>query len=913
MARSVERSGQDVEQMAQRHANNIAKLEMAYGAITPRNVERFAGNSDGPGKSAQASAAIFNAAYEQMEARARALVLAIDPIAAAQDRFNAEMAEARGLVSAGVLSLDDYVTKLRVEQAALDQVSSAHLRGGQSSGAHRAALQNIGFQLQDFAVQVGSGQSALVAFAQQFPQAASAVSGLGGKMAGVAAFMGGPWGIGMTVAAAALLPLIGKLLETEKTTDDLVKKMKEDAAETAKAAMAKDIYGKSLDGVIEKQKALNAELARERMTQQQVDSGRLNDSRASLTREATGVFQALEDVTKARRELEKARRAAEAASATGTDETGSAQAAYQAAVQNLAKKTQRYQDLAKAALETQTAVRNAETAIAERQVISSLDAGTAATERYEAALGKLRQERAKGVISLKEFEAGVAREKRALDAAQDAARNAGRSTRDPDTATAASVAKMLRGAIPGVHVTSTTGGKHVANSYHYRNQAVDFVPKGGMGSMTKADVRALFESRGIEIAELLGPGDKGHSDHFHVAWKKGKLALDEFSDAARRAQADASALEALTGRYDPLAAAADRYRKTLAEIDRLKPANADSLRVGARDEFQRARASSLGGRIGIDGINAGAGAEQREIDRIEADRKRIAEAAADEAKRRADAIAELIGGQREAIALAEGELSVVAANDNVRRATLSKVQLMIDMTRLGIDVESEQGQVILANQRALDGIASQIERQRAAWETIRGIGGDLVDTVLSPSTWEDWGQGGKRVLDMLKAEFVKLALLNPIRNMLFGENNATISSVIGSLGRLFGGAGAAAATGGSQGFIGPPGNATGTEHWSGGMMLAGEHGREIIEAPRGSRVMTAGETRRLFGSNDNRRTAGPTVNVYADRAVLADEVRGWVADAMTVAATQGAAGGAAMAESESMEAGARRLGSGRWG
>lgn len=911
LARSVERSGQDVEQMAARHAAAIAKLEMAYGGITPAKAERFAGNTDAPGKSAQASASIFNAAYEQMEARARALMLAIDPVAAAQDRFNREIGEARGLVSAGVLSLDEYVAKLRFEQNALESVSVAHGRSATMSGSHRAAMQNIGFQLQDFAVQVGSGQSALVAFAQQFPQAASAVSGLGGKMAGVAKFMGGPWGIGLTVAAAALLPLIGKLLETEKTTDDLVKKLKEDAAETAKAAMAKDIYGRSLDGVIEKQKALNAELARERMTTQQVAQGRLDESRAALARQATGVQDAAKAVEAARKRLADAKRAAEAASATGTDETGSAQAAYQSALRDYEAKVATFKQRTKDALDTRTAVRDAEMAIAERSVIASLDAGTAATERYEAALGKLRGERAKGAISLKEFEAGVAREKKALEAAQEAARNAGRTTRDAETASPDAIRKMLMGAIPGVQITATTNGKHVPNSYHYRGQAVDFVPKGGMGSMTKAQVRELFESRGIQIAELLGPGDKGHSNHFHVAWKKGKFALDEFSDSAKRAQQDAAALEALTGRYDPLAAAADRYRKTLAEIDRLKPANAAALRAGARDEFQKARANSLGDRIGIDAIRAGADEEQRAADKIKAEDDRRAERAADEAQRRAQAIADMIGGQKESIALAQAELSVVGANDNVRRATLSKVQMIIDLTRLGIDAESEQGRAILANSAMLDTIAAQIDRQRAAWEEMRGFGEQFVDTVLSPQTWEDWGEGGKAILNMLKTEFIKLALLNPIKNLLSGESAPTLSSIFGSLGRLFGGA-TPAPSGGSQGFVGPP-MAAGTEHWSGGMMLAGEHGRELIHAPRGSRVMTANETRRLFGGNDNRAPAGPTVNVYADRAVLADEVRGWVADAMAQAAVQGAAGGAAIAESESIEAGARRLGSGRWG
>lgn len=612
----------------------------------------------------------------------------------------------------------------------------------------------------------------------------------------------------------------------------------------------------------------------------------------------------------AKKRYEEAKRAAEAASATGTDETGSAQAAMQSALRDYEAKVKAFRQQTTDAMATQRAVRDAEMTISERQITASLDAGTAAAERYEAALGKLRDERSKGLITQKQFDDAYRREKKTLDAAQEAARAAGRTTRDPEAATPDAIRKMLMAALPDVKITALTNGKHVPNSYHYRGQAVDFVPAGGMGSMTKVQVRELFESRGIQIAELLGPGDKGHSDHFHVAWKKGKFALDEFSDSAKRAQQDAAALEALTGRYDPLAAAADRYRKTLAEIDRLKPPNADVLRAGAREEFQKARATSLGDRIGIDAIRAGADEEQRAADKIKAEDDRRAERAKDEAQRRAQAIADMIGGQKEAIALAQAELSVVGANDNVRRSTLSKVQMIIDLTRLGIDAESEQGRVILANGAMLDTIVAQIDRQRAAWEEMRGFGEQFVDTVLSPQTWEDWGDGGKAILSMLKNEFLKLALINPIKNLLFGDGAATLTSVFGSLGRLFGGGAGPLPTGGSQGFIGPP-MAAGTEHWSGGMMLAGEHGRELIAAPTGSRVMSAGETRRLFAGNDNRSVAGPTIIINADRAVLSDEVRGWVADGMSQAAVQGAAGGAQIGKADASRAAGRSLGR-RW-
>lgn len=85
------------------------------------------------------------------------------------------------------------------------------------------------------------------------------------------------------------------------------------------------------------------------------------------------------------------------------------------------------------------------------------------------------------------------------------------------------VGDLLKGAFGGT-VTSTTGGKHVAGSYHYKGQAVDFVPKGGMRGATKDQIRALMAANNISVIELLGPGDKDHSDHFHVAFGRGGAA-----------------------------------------------------------------------------------------------------------------------------------------------------------------------------------------------------------------------------------------------------------------------------------------------------------------------------------------------------------------------------------------------------
>jgi hypothetical protein len=184
---------------------------------------------------------------------------------------------------------------------------------------------------------------------------------------------------------------------------------------------------------------------------------------------------------------------------------------------------------------------------------------------------------------------GIERNRAAAEKAEREKQAAARRkpTRDAETATPSSVIKLLRDGLGAVTITATTNGKHTAGSDHYRGAAIDFVPKGGMGSITKDQIRDVFEKAGISIRrgkggveQLLGPGDKGHSDHFHVAWEKGKLALDNYRasvreagkeerEAAKEQKALDTALDQILGRFDPLADAARKYREEMEQIDKL--------------------------------------------------------------------------------------------------------------------------------------------------------------------------------------------------------------------------------------------------------------------------------------------------------------------------------------------------------
>lgn len=233
VARGFERASQDVESAVRRQAAAAQKI----AAIMPQTATQMritdtvgTGSSLNEG-SARISAAAFRELYaeqERLTAGAAALRAQLDPTWAAQQHFNNEIAQARTLISAGSITLDEYCNKLRIEKAALDQVSQGHNQATGSAGAMRAGMQNLGFQAQDFIVQVLGGTDALRAFAMQAPQAIGAIQmmtnsteGGNSKFAAFANILSGPVGIGLGVAIPLVIMLGEKLWSGADAADSM--------------------------------------------------------------------------------------------------------------------------------------------------------------------------------------------------------------------------------------------------------------------------------------------------------------------------------------------------------------------------------------------------------------------------------------------------------------------------------------------------------------------------------------------------------------------------------------------------------------------------------------------------------------------------------------------------------------------
>ncbi|WP_343526749.1 phage tail length tape measure family protein [Sphingomonas sp.] len=108
--------------------------------------------------------------HEMMASAAERLRASIDPAYAAQQRFNKEIGDARKLISAGAIGLDEYAAKLRMEQALLDRVTGAHEEMTDAQRLTAYETLNLTRNLADVGVTASMGMDPFMILVQQGPQ-----------------------------------------------------------------------------------------------------------------------------------------------------------------------------------------------------------------------------------------------------------------------------------------------------------------------------------------------------------------------------------------------------------------------------------------------------------------------------------------------------------------------------------------------------------------------------------------------------------------------------------------------------------------------------------------------------------------------------------------------------------------------
>ncbi|TIU91194.1 MAG: hypothetical protein E5W09_31615, partial [Mesorhizobium sp.] len=180
------------------------------------------------GKSARASASVFEESGREadlMAAKVAALRAELNPLAAAQDRVNAEMAEYAALAARGAISADELAQAQAMARGRLAANQNAY------KGVNQFNTGNIAAQFQDIAVTSAMGMSPLQIALQQGTQLSAVLGPMGA--AGAAKSLGSallsivnPTSLivlGIVGATAATVQWFAKGREGAKTMDDAIK------------------------------------------------------------------------------------------------------------------------------------------------------------------------------------------------------------------------------------------------------------------------------------------------------------------------------------------------------------------------------------------------------------------------------------------------------------------------------------------------------------------------------------------------------------------------------------------------------------------------------------------------------------------------------------------------------------------
>lgn len=187
---------------AERAATRQAAAEAKAAAAEKRNAERMAAAA-----AREAAEATRQQARAEREAStaAQQLRASIDPVFAAQQRYNEVMQRATQLLMQNKLQAGEWI---RIQQQAKAQMD-VNVR---SMGRMNSMYVQLGYQAQDVTASLASGINPLVILAQQGGQTAAALATMGGTVGRVASFMAGPWG----AAIIGFTTLIGMMMQRSK-------------------------------------------------------------------------------------------------------------------------------------------------------------------------------------------------------------------------------------------------------------------------------------------------------------------------------------------------------------------------------------------------------------------------------------------------------------------------------------------------------------------------------------------------------------------------------------------------------------------------------------------------------------------------------------------------------------------------
>ena len=150
--------------------------------------------------------------------------------------------------------------------------------------------------------------------------------------------------------------------------------------------------------------------------------------------------------------------------------------------------------------------------------------------------------------------------------------------------------------------------------------------------------------------------------------------------------------------------------------------------------------------------------------------------------------------QRDQLELGRQQLQLIGASADRRAVELARTQALIDLRERNIDAASREGQAYLANAEALARQNLALERTNAAYQELEQFGDRSFDAILQKlsaagKSTLSWADAIGTVSVELQQLALKMAVINPLKNMVMGTNLPTLFDLFGGSGEQTGQAG----------------------------------------------------------------------------------------------------------------------------
>ncbi|HVJ02361.1 MAG TPA: peptidoglycan DD-metalloendopeptidase family protein, partial [Sphingomonas sp.] len=273
-------------------------------------------------------------------------------------------------------------------------------QGVRAARGHGMAMMQAGQQAQDFIIQVGAGQSVIMAFAMQASQAAFVLQGVGGQAGKLAAFMSSGWGTAVLAGITVLSLFWDKMIDTGDAVEKATAELRKNAQQTLVTEEAQKRFANTAEGVADAIRKQRDEQERAGKTMEEAEEQALRSAEAERVKQIE-----IRKGTLALLEMAKAAAMNARITTYGAGGGASANQARQQMDDTVAELERRAAAAQKAVELAEKTVRGAQRPIIDRRVEETMDAEAAAAGRLRRALRELEQQYDRGGMSKDRYEA----------------------------------------------------------------------------------------------------------------------------------------------------------------------------------------------------------------------------------------------------------------------------------------------------------------------------------------------------------------------------------------------------------------------------------------------------------------------------------------------------------------------------